>query len=213
MDVASLGKLKKLSPDNQWARLPDWAAGSFKWKFSSTYYSFTYGMKSEDYSVDTRMAKSGETRGWQKDRFGNIWEYSYKDYYTKTECEDTFSVSLVKDAELLQVSGEKFIMRFVAVRAIVSKYTQRIIATRQTESIQTYTPYAENIVKINGSVKSFDEDGNPLTLEKVLTLEQRILPYQSRDSYRGQNMRALFAEYLVSHGLASSVPPSIKTSR
>ncbi len=206
IDLAKLGKLQALHPDNHWDRIPEWAAGTWVKKTSTTYYTFDYGLKLQNFDVDTGMARSAETRGWQKDRFGNIWEYSYKDYITKTECDDSWEIGLVKHTELLNASPEKIVMRFVAIRISVSKYSKRIVRSKQCESIQTYTPFAGNIVKINSSIKVFDQEGKPLALCKTLSLEQRVLPFSPQDSYKGVNTKALFIEYLNSHGMASFVP-------
>ncbi len=206
LDVANVGKLKALSPNNHWDRIPDWFAGTWLKKTSTVFYRYTYGLKTKNFSVETDMAISGETRGWQKDRAGNIWEYSYQNYYTVTECEDYWAVGYVKDAEMLEVTPEKTVMRFVAIKTIVDKTDKTILQTLQTESIQTYTPYADGIVKIVSSIKAFDEDGNPLRLSKALSLEQRTKAYSPMNQYRGHDMRKLFAEYLTTQGMASLVP-------
>lgn len=58
-----LARLKALTPDNHWERIPDWAAGTWKTETNSTFYSFDYGIKSHVIEVDTFVAWSVTNMG------------------------------------------------------------------------------------------------------------------------------------------------------
>ncbi|MBX9688918.1 MAG: hypothetical protein K2X27_19575 [Candidatus Obscuribacterales bacterium] len=213
LDLAGIKKLQALTPDNNWDRIPDWFAGDWKQETSTSYYRYDYCSGGQDFGVDTGLALSKEHRGWQRDNAGNIWEYSYRNYIGVTECEDIWAISYVKDTELLLSAGDRIVMRFLAVSVHVDKESRQILRNAQTESIQTYTPAGPGIVKVNASVKAFDQMGNPMLLNKLIAYERCLKPFRPIDSYRGKNMRVLFAEYLQSHGLGKLIPAGANQGR
>ncbi len=224
-------KLKALSPNNFWYRLPAWSTGTWhretsttihvrKFKSDASYSSAVlarYGLgpkeKMDDWETDTHIARSDETWGFQKDRDGDIWEFGYNNYQTLTEGERTYTVSFVKDVEVIEVSDTKVVLKYIATRLLIGKYSRRIGIARQTESIQTYTAAGGNMRRVVASVKSFDEDGQPEAETKLLSLQLRTKAFQPWNVYEGRDMRALFTEYLVSHDMKDLVPVTLHQSK
>lgn len=202
----NLAKLQALTPDNHWYRIPEWAAGTWKTETNTQYYIFNYGIKTNTCDVNTFMARGEDTRGFQRDRCSNIWHYCARNFVTQTEKQESWGFSLVKEALPLEVSQNKMIVQFRSIRFNVDKSSGTILRTYQCESIQTYTPYHDGLVKVLSSIKAFDENGTPLHLTKAVSFHSRILPFISIDLYKGRNMRGLLAEYLTSQGLSELVP-------
>ena len=57
-------------------------------------------------------------------------------------------------------------------------------------------------------IKTFDQDGNPVDTVTIVGRSWKIAPFQQVNQYEGQDMRKLFKEYLVTHGLKHLVPAS-----
>jgi hypothetical protein len=199
-------KLKALTPNNLWYRIPAWAAGTWHFEKQTNYFHYTYQTNDKLYLQDTFMARSDETRGWQKDFQGQIWEYCYNNYITETERNDAWSYHLVKYFEPLDVSEQSMTLKFVSTGILVDKTYQIIRCSSQTEAIQVYTPCAPGLIKVQLSIKSFDEEGKPIRMAKGLCYQMRVAPFSPWNVYRGKNMRALFAEYLQTHGMTNLIP-------
>lgn len=226
-----LTRLKALSANNLWYRIPAWSAGSWhketcttvhrrKFKSDANYYSVVlarYGLgpreKMDDWETNTYTARSDETWGFQKDRNGEIWQFAYNNYQTLTEGERSYAVSLVKDVEVIDISDSKVVLKFVSTKLLIDKYSRQIGIARQTESIQTYTTAGGNLRRVVSSVRSFDEDGQPEAESKVISLQLRTKAFDPWNVYEGRDMRALFAEYLVSHGMKDLVPVSLNQNK
>lgn len=199
-------KLRQLEPDNFWYQIPDWAAGSFHREKETTYYTYWYGTRQRNYDTDSFTSRGNETRGWQQDRLGKVWEFAYRDYVTVTEHDTTWRVHLVKDCELVEADQDHMVLRFLADSLTVSKETRTIIDTDQSESLQTYVACGNTLVKCDGSIKTFDDDGNPVCLAKNLVFELRTKEYKPNNQFRSRNMQALFAEFLHTHGHDDLIP-------
>jgi hypothetical protein len=209
VDLTKLRSLKSLSADNHWDKIPSWAAGMWVEKTLSLFYKYSFALRTKDCTIDTYMAKSNDRHGFLKDKVGDIWEYRNKNYYTVTEFETQWGIDYVKDCEVLESDQRCMVMRFVSIHFNVDKYSKQIIANRQVESIQTYTPYSSNLMKIVSSQKCFDEDGRPLSLAKLLGFDLRVRPFAPVAQYKGKNMQKLFAEYLSTNGMPGLIPPPL----
>lgn len=222
-----VGNLKALTPNNYWYKIPLWSVGTWHKETCTTVHSQTFqpvdsltislasfGLaempKNDDWETDTHLARDDETWGFQKDRNGDIWEFVYNNYLTHTEGETTYTVSFVKDVQVLDVSDSKVTLKYLATSLLVGKYSRRIGIARQTESIQTYSSAGGNMRRCEGSVKVFDENGQPESIDSIISVQLRTAPFHSWNMYHGRDMRALFAEYLNSHGMHDLIPDNYR---
>ncbi|MBY0356729.1 MAG: hypothetical protein K2W82_01905 [Candidatus Obscuribacterales bacterium] len=199
-------KLKALSPDNLWYQIPSWMAGTWKTTTDTNYYRYSYKTGGKNFAVDTFNCLSQSTIGWQKDRNGQIWEHANSPYLTFAELDHKFDIDLIKQKEIVDTQAKQITIYYRGARLVVSKHNKLITDSYQLESIQTYTPFGNNLLKVDASVKIFDSYGRPERLAKALSFEQRIKPFEPWNVYKGRNMVALFREYLITHNLADLLP-------
>ena len=203
----SVTRLKSLTPANHWSRLPNWAAGTWKTTSMTAYYRYDYQSRTKNFLVDTFMDKAAETLGWQKDRLGNLWHFVGTGFYTTAEGERSFDIDFHKQHDILEVNDDQFTVRHVGTRALVDKITRKVVRVFQVEAIQTYTKSTEgSALRCKSSVKEFDDAGEAVTLQKGISYEAKIHDYSPWNSYKGRDMRKLFAEFLMSHGMNDLVP-------
>lgn len=199
-------KLKALTPNNLWYQIPNWMAGTWKTATNTDYYRYSYKTGSKNFTVDTFNCRSAESWGWQEDRHGQIWEYAHGSYVASVELDDHFGVDFIKHWDIVDLQPTSITMYARGIRIRILKQTNLIVDSEQAEFIQTYIPFGKNLRKVDCSLKVFDENGRPERLVKVLAIEQKIKPFEQHDLYKGQNMRALFREYLITHNLAHLLP-------
>jgi hypothetical protein len=92
----------------------------------------------------------------------------------------------------------------------VDNEKQKIISSNQVQQIGTYIPVEEGLMKLEASLKNFDDDGNPLLLVRSSKLIKRVSPYEEIDDLDGQDLKRLFAEYLRKIGKGDLVPDASK---
>lgn len=204
--VLNVKRLKALTPNNYWYKIPSWYAGTWESKNHTTYYEKNLSTGFESFPIDNTFAFGTETCGFQKDRSGQIWEYAYGKYLSVSRLEGGYVVSLVSEHEPLSLNEEEVVMRFRSRSFIVSEYSAKILRVCQRESIQTYTSVGDGVKKVDASIKEFDEDGRATRLYKVMAYKRRRQPFHCWDSYEGMNMKKLFLEYLETHGMKDRCP-------
>ena len=206
ISATKMKAMEALVPDNMWTRLPNWAAGSWKCYSQTAYYRYSYKYRSKDFDVDTFMNKGAETMGHQKDRKGDLWEWQRAHYWTVTEGEHHFHLSFHREAEASYKDEKQFTIHFIGTRLIVDKVTRKIVRTCQMESIQTYTCPDKGIIRCKSSIKVFDENGLPESLQKSISYRYKIKEYEPWNYDRGEDIRKLFKQYLTMHGLSDLIP-------
>lgn len=197
----NIAKLKKLEPDNQWFKIPLWYAGSWETRRHTIYYQKALDTGAESFPLNSHFALGAETSGFQRDRAGAIWEFAYGEYISILDLADGYELQLVHFREPLEIADNKLMMLFRAHTIFVSSSDNKIQHTKQVESIQTYTPAGNGLIRVDASVKTFNEAGKPVRLTKILAFKRQTQPFQPRDRRQGRNMRKLFDEYLESHGM------------
>lgn len=206
-------QLKLITPNNIWCQIPPWMAGKWKTTTNTTYFTHNFQTQAKTFDINTFNCRSLDSLGWQKDRKGEIWEYSRNSFTSFASLDDTIVIQLTRCCEFIDMQPLKTTVYFRSIHVYVSKYSKRIARSDQRESIQTYIPFGNNLMKIDCSIKVFDDYGHPVKLIKTLSIDQRISPFKPKDVYEGKNMRELFREYLINHNLADLVPIDSTNSR
>ena len=217
-----LVRLKSLTPNNNWYKIPTWNAGNWHTETNTSFHTRKYQVDSwENYltSIGIRQsssnkdlweqatftARSNERVGFQRDRSGQIWEFAYQNYVNEVEGDECIFVHFVREHTPIEITNDKVVIRYVGTECAVSKSSHRIGVARQKESINTYTSAGGNLLRCNYSVKTFDQDGKPERLADGIAMEIRTKLFEPRNLYEGQDMVKLFSEYLQSHGMEDLV--------
>lgn len=197
--------LPDTSKREKWYMIPDWFAGEWlrdQETVISTYYFDSHQQVNEPKTIALHeTAEFGE----QRDRAGNIWHYRLASKGV-AERDSTLSVAIVESQEPLEVTDKKVVMRDVFVELQVNKSTMTIMESNQAESITTYTPWNDGLIRTFVSVKFFQEDGSPKALQKNVSFEKRTKPFAVLNEWKGQNLRQSFIDFLHCAGKDDLVP-------
>ena len=198
--------IQKVQEGNNWARIPDWLAGTWTASEETAVYRENYrtGKKSTDpYSFG---AKSKFSYGKQQDRQGQIWHYLGVPYNSDTEFDELHEYHQVSLKEILEADEDKVVIRARVTVIRVSTWSGEIAETYQQESITSYSRLREGMLKMESSIKAFDANGTATSLTNNVAKIHRSKPYSAVDYENGKNLKALFVEYLKGHGLTMLVP-------
>ena len=122
------------------------------------------------------MKASGDiTLGMQKSKDGQIWHFAKVPKLEKQQIEGGLAYLYVVRDELLTYSESKWVMKFFYYQIKVGS-GGKINDVDRISSINTYTPMEDGLVKLSGSLKSFDEDGHPTTLQQTQKILKRVGP-------------------------------------
>jgi hypothetical protein len=189
--------MPKLTGSTGWYWIPTWFAGTYSTQKNTTYFYKDLQTGYSEAIDETHTAISKETIGFQKDGKGNLWEYQYGPYRQRVIGDTDFTIQQVQEHEPLEVTGNKVVVRYKGIDVRVDKVTNKIKRTTQNESIQVYTKNSDNTIKCRSSMKVFDTDGNPLSLQKLYSIKTRIKPFSEVTTYKDKDMRKDFVNYLV----------------
>lgn len=204
------GTLNQAIPNNDWYWIPSWFAGQKHVETETVLqdYNFRTGQSININRVITN--RQDLTIGFQQDRNGQIWEYKRAPYNTAVESDTFYTAMMVRNRDPLKVTQEMVVLRLLQTSVDVDKRSNRILKTLQEEQINTYLPVSPGLMSMQSSIKSFSADGSPLLQESSLRYVSTKAPFAPINYYQGQDMRALFQNYLLSHGLANLLPDDLK---
>src|SRR5262249_39992914 len=142
----------------------------------------------------------------QPDRNGQVWEFKRAPYKTTIEGQNALNVMMVSNREPLYVNQDKVVIRLLQTSLTVDKASQRIMNTSQVEQINTYVPAGPGVMNLQSSIKTFGADGSPQVQETNSGLVYTRAAFQPVNYYEGRDMRALFRDYMLSHGYSNLLP-------
>lgn len=203
---STIKKLEAIEPDNEWSRIPNWAGGGWKKRAQSNYYHYNYQFKSKDFSVDSFNYRASEGLGYQTDRQGNLWEWDRAHCWTKAETDEAYVLDYHRSLKTTYKDETEFVEHFVSTRVLVDKVNMKVVKSYQTESIQHYTMPEPGVMKVRGSMKTFDDAGQPVSLTKGIAYSKKYRDYRPVFKCRGENVLKLFAQYLRRNGLEHLIP-------
>lgn len=208
-----------VSPDtknnNEWFLIPDWYAGTRHCEDEVIVYRYWYPTHQSSTPMLKQMNRQTSVSGYQKDRNGGIWDYKRVPQIQHVECDFENAVLWVKDISLISEAADRIVIKYITVSIGMNKKTNKINKIMQQEQINTVTSPLPNVLRSDVSVKAFDADGKPERLEQAVIMADMVKPYQQIDQFEGQELRPLFRDFLMSHGLEALVPLDLlpKTSR
>jgi hypothetical protein len=194
------------SGGNDWYKIPAWLAGTFK-STEVTVTSFI-DLKSGR-KIGLQAPKRNESMaawGVQKDKQGDIWQYVDLPNQNSAKTDEGIRYSVMVEQEPVESSDSYFTVRRWQRSTIVNASTQRVERTYQTESLVTFTPLGANQFRREESVKQFDENGEPVSLQLDWSIWRRTAEFHNIFVLQHKNMVALFREYLSNHHLSQLIP-------
>ncbi len=204
-----------------WYQIPLWSAGSWHAEVSRSveqtdqdeiehrprFGAFgNYMNKQATVREETHLARHDERWGFQRDRNGGIWQFAKMNYSTRTDGGNSYIISFVRSKSVLKDTASEIQIRYVGTQMNIDARTDRIIASSQVESVQTYTPVDENTRQNVALTRSYDADGKLTGLQKITTMQKRIRPFEIRNRLDGRDMYESFVSYLKRNDLSDLVP-------
>lgn len=191
---------------NHWYPLPNWAVG--KWTSIKATRTYARDLKTnrEQTTPESRSSKMDFNWGFQKDKTGQVWEFAKEPYILTVEHSDNVILKKVKKREFLEADDTKVTLKLLTENVVVSKFTNSVIRTMQSENIQTCVPAPNDCMTCKASYKIFDEKGSPVELGEETNMARRVAPFKNIDEYEHKNMAELFKEFLQSEGKPDLIP-------
>ncbi len=194
----------------QWLYVPSWYAGTRHSEEAIILYRQNFVTGEISSPMMRQLNRQDDAVGCQKDRNGGIWDFKEIPCIQHVESDRVNAVLYIKKVTPLFGTDERIVIRYDEISIELNKRTNRIVSVVQQEQINTITSPSPGILRADVSVKAFDDAGTPQRLEQSVIIEKIIKPYEQKDSYKGQDIRPSFKDYLISHGLANLVPLDLK---
>lgn len=204
--VFNAAVLPKVPLDEDWFWIPAWRAGTWRSQSDILTYYKNFRTGEEHKGKFPRTFVSVVYKGFQKDRTGQIWEYRAAPYVQMAGGGGFREVQIIKENKPVYVSNQKITMYLRGTSVRVDPRSNRIMATEQWESLQTFQPAGNNRVTCTGSTKFFDPQGRPSYIQKNTATFTRVAPFKPINSVQGKDLRTSFRKFLVQHKLDRLVP-------
>lgn len=198
--------LSKYTPLNTWYKIPKWSSGRWHGEQQTAISSRNELSGIVDATSETFNCRGDEDWGKQLDSRAQIWEWSHVPYMSESEMDDAISYSLVRKCVPVSITDAQIVMKFESVSVLVAKTSKLIISSVQKESIQTYVPQGEDQMKVDASIRSFDDHGFPKRTSTTVSTVTRTSPFRPANDYQGQNLRILFRRFLTDTGQLDLLP-------
>ena len=216
-EALQLGKVYSddllISPDrnnnNEWFLIPDWYAGTRHCEEEVIVHRYDYVKHESSSPMLKQMNRQTSVSGYQKDRNGGIWDFKRVPQIQHVESSFENAVLYVKNIKIISEAADRMVIKYVTVSIGIDKNNGKIHSILQQEQINTVTSPIPNVLRSDVSVKAFDSDGQPLRQEQGVIMADIIKPYEQKDQFEGQDLRPLFRDFLVSHGLEALVPTDL----
>lgn len=200
-------KLEKPVPVKIWYRVPLWMAG--KWQFDEEHIFSEQDLRTGRVypggNVERRHAE--ETWGCQQDRFGGIWDFISVPLLTEVKSDKEIWKDMHTNDSVMTDTENDVVMRWVYTRRVVSRATGKISGIEQAEQLSRFLPYGPDLIRTLYSVKFFDQKGRPTSLLKTWKIGRRVGAFKPWNiDEKGNDIRAMFRQYLISQGLQQLVP-------
>ena len=200
--------LKKLDPSNRWVKIPKWMAGT--WLIRNEVNVYRKNFKTGESSSRPHKFKATQKfiYGMQMDKQGGIWHYVGVPYKSVTKRGSSDEIHLVREKNYAPYNEYDLEFRSYFQVLLVSRSSKKIKDSYQQESITTYRPYMDGTgdIELEGSSKSFDEDGNPLVRSDNEARVKSMAKFKEVRTYKGKDMRKSFREFLLSTGREHLLP-------
>jgi hypothetical protein len=192
--------------NGQWLYIPAWYAGTRHCEEEMVFYRQDFKTGEISTPMLRQLNRQDDVSGCQKDRNGGIWDFKEVPRIQHLESDLVNAVLFVKEITPIFGSEDKIVIKYDEISIELNKRTNKIEQVVQQEQINSITCPKPGVLHVDVSCKAFDENGNPQRLEQCVIISKITKPYETNDRFRGQDLRSLFRDYLMSHNLEHLVP-------
>ena len=197
--------MPKMTPGNNWIRIPEWMAGTWQFKIENVTDMVNYTKEHYTPAPYTLRNEAQKIFGQQKDKAGHPWHYLKAPYSYITKLDHgRLGYDRITSTELLSADDNQVVLKIIGTDTQVKG--KKVTLTDQAEDFNHYTPLGSDSLTVGGSAKHFDMDGQPTMDITSNMIAKRIKPFEVIDAEDGENLKQSFIDYLKSHGQADLVP-------
>src|SRR5215470_11319486 len=200
--------LPPLTPKNKWSPVPSWLAGTWQFKTETVTHMRLF-TKDASYPPVPFVLRNEfqKTFGCQKDKSGQIWDYVKAPYsYTCKLDEGYLGYNRCESVDVIAGDPREYVRRVVGPDSVIDPNSQQILLTQQKECFSRYSQLGDDAVRVDGSTKIFDMQGNSKVLKISNMAAMRVKPFEAIDEKDGENLKQLFSDFLKANGKADLLP-------
>ncbi|PWU01659.1 MAG: hypothetical protein C5B53_02500 [Candidatus Melainabacteria bacterium] len=201
--TASLSNQEALGV-NSWFPVPRWLAGTWEANEETVLdaYDYKQGIQtiSEPMRIDT-LRRS--VVGTQCDSLGRIWYCACTPIERTLETESFVDHQTIERISLVANSTTQITVDSLAKVTRSGKSIGQEQKVFKEETIATYRPVSDGIVRANFLINDFDLQGHPLVSSRATCYERQIEPFKVVDQDERGDLRSKFQEFLIENGLGN----------
>lgn len=198
-------------PNNLWVQIPPWLAGVWETRTETqlNIIDFKYPFLSNQLHQTFRRSDQW-VFGMQADNTGGIWHFINVPSHRKVLTGKTYEYRHELSKEFPYVDEGRVVARYRFTAFTVNIRSNKILRVHQQESLMTFVPEPDGTVRMNGSVKMFQENGQPRAQSKHIVPLYRTQEFAPIETYEGIDMRSSFRDYMLSHNLGDKLPKELQ---
>ena len=198
-------QLKGLTPNNNWYQLPNWLVG--RWHGDTVTVTSMQDCRTgrgEREHIERREVVD-TIYGHQRDRNGGTWQYLEVPRVVKMSVDNGVCYLRCLREDVLQSNDSSLVLKLLNNQITLGR-GNRIVESDQVQQFLTTLPVEAGLVQTESSLKNFDANGNPLQIETIQKVLQRVGPYEEQNTMDDLNLKQLFVEFLMKIGRPDLLP-------
>jgi hypothetical protein len=200
-------EVEKPPPSRDWFKVPLWLSGT--WECSTQTTTAIDDYKSGKFGQEITLPNHGIAHyGKQRDRSGAVWDLLDVPVEVQSETDKVIDKDLTTQQSIMKNSDNLLAIKDVFTRREIDRKTKKILQVTQMEQISTLEPVGKDTIRLFGSLKEFDRNGNRLRLTNAVVIYKRTAPFTQCDFEKRthEDLRPSFYKYLKTHGMANLIP-------
>jgi hypothetical protein len=194
------------TPNNVWYRIPSFLAGHWQSTEKTVTSSVNLLTGKSNFNERTEEFIAELHQGFQQDNTGAYWQFQNAPFLGHSiGPNDVVHYSYVQLIQPISCSENRFVRRSILTKAQVNG-DQIVRTSQQVELIHSMTPLGSGNVREDTLARTLDSQGRPIWQNTSTVVYSMTRPYSPINRSEGRDMKEMFREYLVSHGMANLVP-------
>jgi hypothetical protein len=190
------------SASQVWFRIPGWMAGKWQTRDRQLIGEINYRTGKQTPGRSLSFGYCGEQYGLQQDVHGTCWQFEKvgsQPINYRIDKNGMAQFDLVDSHHPLSSSDSQLVLRKRWRHLTVNLETADVMNERCFESTLTFRRLADQSMRVDEAVETFDGQGSPISMRWTQTVRVKVAPFQPVDNFRGDDLRSWFALYMNKH--------------
>lgn len=194
-----------------WIRIPEWLAGTwFADVETATLRQDLVNNKTSPQTPFNFKAKSRFAYGTQRDGRGGVWHYLKLPYTSATDFPEFVEYHQVLSKDFKNQNEQNVTFRSMVAAARVQRASKEIVEAFQQESVTSYEPMEEGVIKMIASTRRFDTEGKPQMQADNEARIHRVEKFSPVAKDGSVDMQQSLYSYLRSRKMEYLIPVELK---